>query len=78
MNSLDDGIHIQGDQTTISNNTLIKNKGFGIYLCGEGLGGGCYFPGEEAVSEDNILVDNVFSKNKQGTVGDFGAGNAVQ
>lgn len=78
MDSLDDGIHIQGDITTITDNALINNKGYGIYLCGEGLGGGCYFPGEEAVSEENFVADNIFQKNKQGTIGDFGVGNIIK
>ncbi len=75
--SLDDGIHIQGDETIIRGNVLIKNLGYGIYLCGEGLGGGCFFPGEEAVSENNIVGDNLYIRNRQGKVGDFGVSNVV-
>jgi len=77
VNSLVDGIHIQGDLTTIIDNVIINNKGYGIYLCGEGLGGGCYFPGEEAVSEGNILSGNIFKTNKKGGIGDFGIGNNI-
>ena len=77
--SLDDGIHIQGDSTTIIGNTIINNKGFGVYLCGDGqFGGGCYFPGELAVSEGNVVLENTIRNNKQGTVGDDGLGNIVQ
>ena len=43
MDSLDDGIHIQGDSTTVKNNTIINDTGYGIYLCGEGIGDGCFF-----------------------------------
>ncbi|MFT5084318.1 MAG: hypothetical protein ACI9Y1_002372 [Lentisphaeria bacterium] len=75
MNSIDDGIHIQGDQTIIRNNIIVKNQGYGIYLCGEGLGGGCYFPGEEAVSEDNLIKNNLVQNNLAGRLGDFGIGN---
>lgn len=78
LKSLDDAIHIQGDSTTITGNTIVKNKGYGIYLCGEGIGGGCYFPGELAISENNIIKDNILNKNKQGSVADFGQGNIIQ
>ncbi len=77
--SLDDGIHIQGDFTTIIDNKIINNKGYGVYLCGDGqLGGGCYFPGELAISEGNLVKDNDMHDNHQGAVGDDGINNTVQ
>ncbi|MFV2057149.1 MAG: nitrous oxide reductase family maturation protein NosD [Thiohalomonadales bacterium] len=76
--SLDDGIHIQGDATKIINNSIIGNGGYGIYLCGDGrLGGGCYFPGELAISEKNLIIDNKIHNNSQGTIGDDGINNTI-
>lgn len=79
MDSLDDGIHIQGDYTTIVGNIIFRNKGHGIYLCGDGqIGGGCYFPGELAVSEGNLIEDNIIHNNDQGSIGDDGINNIIQ
>lgn len=78
MDSLDEGIHIQGDLTTINGNIIIRNKGFGIYLCGdEQLGGGCYFPGELAVSENNLIENNIIHNNIEGSIGDDGINNII-
>lgn len=73
--SLDDGIHIQGDRNTIRRNHVFDNGGFGIYLCGDHLD--CYPPGANAVSEGNIVGRNTLRNNTQGEVGDFGVGNIV-
>ncbi|MFT7561648.1 MAG: hypothetical protein ACI93R_003577 [Flavobacteriales bacterium] len=73
--SLSGGIHIQGDETTINNNVIVNSDGYGIYLCGEGIGGACFFPGEEAVSEGNLIGENIFKHNTLGEVGDFGVDN---
>lgn len=79
MDSLDEGIHIQGDFNTIVGNIIIRNKGFGIYLCGDGqFGGGCYFPGELAVSEGNLIKNNIIHNNIEGSIGDDGINNIVQ
>ena len=77
VNSLVDGIHIQGDLNTIIDNTIVNNTRYGIYLCGEGLGGCCHFPGEEADSESNTVSGKVFKNNRQDDIGDFGIGNIV-
>ncbi len=74
--SLDDGIHIQGDRNTIVGNRVINNGGYGVYLCGEG-DDDCYPPGRNAVSEGNEVHGNVLRRNVQGTIGDFGDSNST-
>ncbi len=73
--SLDDGIHIQGDTNTIRHNNVFDNGGYGVYLCGND--NDCYPPGANAVSEGNTVVLNLFSGNAQGEIGDFGVGNTT-
>lgn len=77
MHSIDSAIHIQGDQSTVTNNILRRNGGFGVYLCGP-ADDGCYPPGANAVSEDNFIADNLTIHNALGPVADFGVGNHVE
>lgn len=75
LNNLDDGIHTQGDSNIIRHNSVIGNGGYGVYLCGDD--NDCYPPGANAVSEGNTVGPNLFRRNAQGEVGDFGVGNTV-
>ncbi len=75
QDSLDDGIHIQGDSNIVHRNRLIGNGGYGVYLCGDD--NDCYPPGANAVSEGNTVDQNWFTGNTLGEVADFGIGNTV-
>ncbi|MEW5757204.1 MAG: right-handed parallel beta-helix repeat-containing protein [Pseudomonadota bacterium] len=77
-NSGGDGIQIQGDNTVVQDNRLVRNRGYGIHLCGYGSSPACVAPGETAIAKDTIVKGNHFESNVQGDVADFGANNIVR
>ncbi len=77
IDSGDEGLEVQGDETLILHNLSIGNMGNGLLLCGENSE--CNFPGGvSADASENFVYGNLFGNNNGEGLLDEGSDNIIK